>query len=436
MRTPFRFLVLCLATLICPPAIAGAADEVERAPTNETATDEALAPAGEDSSVVGEPDDVPPMAFPADQTPLLQDARAQEAWVRCVRYAQDGDERVRACLEALQREHPDTPFAWRAQGALAVLTSPTQRLSKSSGWQIPPGRLELSSVAGLFGIWSGIAIGVSVTAHGFSEGLDTAILGTGALAIGLGTGLGFGGYHLAESLDLGEGDSRWVASSLVWGTTLGIAAVPPILQNNLQGGAEVSLPLMTIVGGGLLGGTLALTTTQFHRFNSAEVSLINTGGWVGALFGLLTLPSLDAWNVNGTIYGSLAYISATSLGLTTGYLFSQVLDMSWGETLLLDLGAVLGLVSGGTVVFTLTAAGALEALPGEIAVPLVCAGLGVSTLSGLALTGLAIAMSRGGERPVWKMSGWELRPTLGVSHVVLDVARKPVWIVSGPTLVF
>lgn len=381
-----------------------------------------------------DPEDVP-AAENTDETPLLQRAASEAAWQQCVALLEKTGAPTTNCLENLLRDHPHTAAAYRAEGALMWSTMTTARNSSADAWQIPGGRLELSSTAGLFGIWSGIAIGSSISAH-LRPDETLAILGTGALAIGLGTGLGFGGYHLAEQLDLGEGDSRWIASSLVWGTVLGIAAIPPILENNLQGGAEVSLPLMTIVSGGLLGGVLSLGATRFHRFSSAEVSMLNTGGWVGVLFGFLTLPTLEAWNINGAVYGSLSFIAATSLGLTSGFLLSQVLDLNWGETLLLDLGGVLGLVTGGTLLFALTASGALESLPGQIGVPLVSAGLGLSAVSGMALTALSISISRSTERPIWKASGFEIRPTLGPSHVVLDLDRKPTWIFGSPTIVF
>lgn len=381
-----------------------------------------------------DPEDTP-VAKNVDDTPFLQRAQSEAAWQKCVALFEQPNAIANTCLESLRRDHPNTAAAYRAEGALAFIASNPSSMSQAESWQIPAGRLELSSTAGLFGIWSGIAIGSSVSAH-LRPNATLAILGTGALAIGLGTGLGFGGYHLAESLDLEEGDSRWIASSLVWGTVLGIAAIPPILENNIQGGAEVSLPLMTIVSGGLMGGALSLAATRFHRFSSAEVSMLNTGGWVGVLFGFLTLPTLETWNINGALYGSLSFIGATSLGLTSGFLLSQVIDLNWGETLLLDLGGVLGLVTGGTLLFALTASGALESLPGEIAVPLVSAGLGLSTLGGLALTALSISMSRSAERPIWKSSGLEVRPSFGPTHVVLDLERKPVWILGSPTLVF
>lgn len=102
-----------------------------------------------------------------------------------------------------------------------------------------------------------MATGISVIAH-LPEGEPApAIFGTGLLALGLGIGAGFGGYALAESFDMGEGDARLVSSGLVWGTSFGIATLPALFELNLQGGLGVSLPLMTIVTAGLAGGGAA-----------------------------------------------------------------------------------------------------------------------------------------------------------------------------------
>ena len=417
----------------------GSPPPAEKAPSNDSApvtsdaTKESLAAPPIDPEDLTTPDE-------NDETPLLTRAQSEAAWQKCVSLFGNTDAPTKTCLESLRREHPGTAAFYRAEGALSLLAGNPTETRPAQSWEIPAGRLELSSTAGLFGIWAGTAMGISTSAF-LEPDPALAILGTGALAIGVGTGLGFGGYHLAERLDLGEGDSRLVASSLVWGTVLGIAALPPVIETlatnfTLSPAAAVSVPLATIVSGGLAGGALALAATRFGNLSSAEVSMINTGGWVGMLFGFLTLPTLEVWNINSSITGSLSFIGATSLGLTSGYLLSQVLDFNWGETLLLDLGGVLGLVTGGTLLFALTASGALSGLPEQVAVPVVTAGLGLSTLSGLALTALSISMSRSADRPIWKSGGLEVRPSLGLSHVVLDLERKPVWILGSPTIVF
>lgn len=375
-----------------------------------------------------------PVPLPSfGETPLIAEGAALAAWSRCLEPSVRADTvMLRACLEAVIAQHPGTASAYRAEGALVLLSTD----APAGGLEIPAGRLELSSTAGLFGIWNGIAAGVALGAHIPETPPELGILGTGALAVGLGVGYGVGGYFLAEGLNLGEGASRLVASSLVWGTTYGIAAVPPLLELGLTGPLSVSLPLFTVVLGGFAGGALAVGVSQLTELSTPQVSLINTGGWMGALFGLLTLPNLAAFRVESPSVYSLSYITLGTLGLATGVVASRWLELTWGETLLLDLGAVIGLVAGGTAVFALNAAGAFQTLPGTVAVPLTTGGLALGALSGLALTGAGLALFRGPERPVFKLAGLDVEPVLNGPSVVLDLERQPVLVAPGPAFRF
>jgi hypothetical protein len=398
-------------------------DRVEEAPAAapfESPPDPASAPFEEEDAVA----------------PLVERAMADEAWARCFADASPvGRAALRACLADVSTRFSGTPGGLRAEGGLRALSF-DEVPDLPTGLQIPPGRLELSSTAGLFGIWSGIAGGIAVVSHLRGDNPAPAILGTGMLALGLGIGAGIGGYYLADAFDMGEGDSRLVSSGLVWGTTFGLALLPALFELGLPEGFAVSVPLTAIVAAGLAGGAAAFGVTRFARLSSAEVSLVNTGGWLGALFGLLALPNLAAFSVDSPLAYSATYTGVAALGLGLGALASQLLELSWGETLLLDLGAVLGLVGGATLVFSLSAAGAYSTLPGLVSVPLNTGTVGLSALAGLAVTGLGIGLLRGGERPIFRMVGLEIEPALGVPTVALDMARQPVLIVPGPALRF
>lgn len=381
---------------------------------------------------------------PDDTTPLADRGAAELAFAACLATARPeaDDTRLRDCLETLRGAYPATPAAWRAEGALAALRALRPEPEPEGGaFSFPPGRLELSSTAGLFGIWNGITAGIITAIHLPSLSPTIAILGTGALSLGLGVAFGVGGYTLAERFDLSEGDSRLITAGLLWGTVMGIAATPILAERNLPERFNVSVPLLGVVMGGYLGGAASLLVGTRADITPAQVSLLNTGGWVGALFGLLMIPNLEAYRVQQATPYALTFLSAQALGLGAGALASRWLDASWGETLLLDLGGVLGLVASGTLMFTLNAAGAFVSAPGTLLLPLTTGSLMAGTLGGIGVAAAAVSGRRGSERPFFRglraLGGpGTLEPTLAAPSVVLDIARQPVLVMGGPAFRF
>lgn len=375
-----------------------------------------------------------------DTTPLAERGAADLAFAACLATARpsEDDAPLRGCLETLRGAYPGTPAALQAEGALAALRALRPDAADTGAFSFPPGRLELSSTAGLFGIWNGIAAGIITAIH--LPGIDPtlATLGTGALSLGLGMGFGFGGYALAERFDLAEGDSRLITAGLLWGTVMGIAAAPIVAERNLPDRLNVSVPLLGVVAGGYLGGAASLLVGMRADITPAQVSLLNTGGWVGALFGLLMIPNLEAYRVQQATPYALTYLGAQSLGLAAGALASRWLDASWGETLLIDLGGVLGLVASGTLVFALNASGAFVSTPGTLLLPLTTGTLMAGTLGGIAVAAATVSGRRGSERPLFRGPGrgGALEPTLGAPTVVLDIAREPVVVLGGPAFRF
>ena len=431
-----------------PPVIddtAGSADAIDPADAEKDVTHEepAGAPgASEGAAVSADSAGTPEVDGPDVTTPpgdflrLHELAEAETEYAGCLSLVERGAEGdARACLERLIEERRGTTAALKATGSLRVLRLRAPS-APTPGFEIPAGRLELSSVAGLFGVWNGIAGGIIVALHAPELPPAVTILGTGALAVGLGVAYGIGGYYLADALDLGEGDSRLVASSLVWGSTFGIALIPALTAIGISGPLGVSLPIATVVLGGFAGGASALAISQFAELTSAEVSLVNTGGWVGALLGLLALPNLGAFNVSAPAAYSATYISIAAAGLGIGALASQMLDVTWGETLLFDLGAVLGTVAAGTLVFSLNASGLFAGLPGTVAVPLTTGSIAAGTLFGLTATGVGLALFRGPERLVWKLADLDVELVPGSPSFVLDQSGELVFVAPGPGLRF
>lgn len=357
------------------------------------------------------------------------------------------DDEARACLDEVLGYGEDTTAALRVTALRGVLdAAPPAPLEGDvgdgtdeeggRGFAIPPGRLELSSTAGLFGVWNGIAAGIALAPHLPDGNPAGIILGTGALAVGLGIGYGVGGYYLAEALNLGEGDSRLVASSLVWGTSFGIAALPAVLDivqpaDNMA----LTLSLGTVVASGFALGGAGLALATFTDLTTPHVSLINTGGWVGGLFGLLTIASLAPYGPPLPAY-SAGYLAVAGSGLLAGALAGMVLDLSWGETLLLDLGGVLGTVTAAAIVMSVTASGAVNSVPSTVLIPTSSAITAAGTLGGLGLGLAATALFRGDGGSLFKGFGDDVAMLPPMPAFVLDKDGEIAPMMFAPTLVF
>lgn len=459
-----RFTLVVLALLVTSLA---RAETDERAPPSPPRavdpSDVEQGPSVDDppASEVAPPVDVPAPSdavdAPADGDPPVTLRFSREADAKlaaCVPLvAARADTEARACLDEVLRFGDDTTAALRASALVSVLDAeppppppldggapgpvePGDDPRAGARIAIPPGRLELSSTAGLFGVWNGIAAGIAVAPHLPSANPAGLILGTGALAVGLGVGYGVGGYFLADALDLGEGDSRLVASSLVWGTTFGIAALPAILDVlRPEGDVALTLSLGTVVASGFALGGASLALATFTDFTTPHVSLINTGGWVGGLFGLLTIASLAPYAPPLPAY-SAGYLTVAGSGLLLGALSGMVLDLSWGETLLLDLGGVLGTVTAAAIVMSVTASGAVNGVPSTVLIPTSSAITAAGTLGGIGLGLAATTLFRGEGSSVFKSfgEGITMLPPAPAFVVDKDGALAPM--MFAPTLVF
>ncbi len=379
-------MMLCVVALLSLPLVvgedpAGAADNVEPAPAvSAPATDPAPTEPAPTEPAATEPAPTEPApTAPAPTAPLaiealpavVDDADAEAAYQVCNALlhappdpaaapdAIPAERRLRDCFSSVVVQHRGTLAALKADVAVVVLDATAKPPEEAS--LIPPGRLGITTAAGLFGVWNGVA-GGAMTALTIPDINPTGLVaGTGAAAVATGIGFGIGGYLIAEKLQLDEGAARLVASSLVWSTVLGAGVSVAIGSAAADSGFAPQLSLATVVGAGYVGAGATLLLTQYMSFDEAQVAMINSGGIVGAALGIVVdanLASASAGQASPTTL-SLAFVGSTALGLGVGGLLGRRYALTWGEALLCDLGLVLGGVIGGTgsIVFGLATGG-------------------------------------------------------------------------------
>ena len=341
--------------------------------------------------------DTPP---PATTTTPPEGTLATDTFSPCIALAKSGAPRddVTACLAKAERLDPEGLNGVRATAALTMLEA--IQTGEQGGVFGDPGRLELVGVAGVFGVWNAIAIGTTaaVTAEadpGFS------FLGIAGLALVSGVGFGYGGYLLGEAAELDEGGAKLVSSGLVWGSNMGIAAAT-IAAENLQpetAGGSLAVVLLPVVAMGYVGGAVGFGAAKVGRFDAAQVSMVNSGGALGSFVGGMVAINMAERGVEGVTPYALTYMAGNAAGLVGFGILSNTLDLSWGETIIGDLGMVAGGTAGG-----LGMVGALLIIGGDSNTPFVALTTGASSLGAMGgyAAGVAAAIalrSRGVEAP-------------------------------------
>ena len=409
-------VVLALVFGIGARAVRAAPDEPSAAPVEATGAALVSDPASSEVSA-------PPAAHGARSADaaFTRDQQADAALHACLQLAQTPGTpaAVRACFADVATSFADTLAATRAAASVTLLDA--QAIAASVGAApsdgppplLAPGRIELVGVSGIFGVWNAIAGGIVVGLQLPNANGGVLFLGTSAAALGLGVGAGVGGYFLGEALSLSEGDARVTASGLLWGTNLGIAlqgALMPTLFP-LGGNTSTSLSLGTVVAGGWTVGLLGLASTRFAHLDGPQVSLLNSGGIMGSFLGGMVLVNLATRNVQGNWPYALTYMGGNVAGLAAGYALGRVLDLSWGETLIGDLGMVLG----GVVTSTATA-GTLLLIGGNadgvVVGTIITSAASMGVVGGYA-AGLAVVSAlRGAKKAVWRtaLDGVVLEP--------------------------
>lgn len=358
-----------------------------------------------------------------------ENAEANLAYETCLRSARNDEAKlVRRCFDGVATRWPDTLAAVRARANVSLLDVEME-LGKQT-W-LPPGRLELVGVAGLFGVWNAIAGGVVVASNVDGGNPGALLLGVSAASLALGVGFGVGGGFIGDALKLDEGASRLVASGLVWGTNMGIGLLPVVFSVDTRGNGTAAV--LTVLGGGWAGGLGALALTNVLDLDATGVSMVNSGGIWGSVVGGMVMINLVNAGVQQSAAYSAAYVGSNVLGLVGGGLLSQVVTATWGETLIFDLGAVIG---GSVLGFGSFGAMISVGAPGEVQTTVITSAVGVGVLGGYAAGMVAVAMLRDVEMPLLRPFGATIKPTTPKPIAALDMKGQPVAMMPVMALAF
>ena len=396
------------------------------ATTETTETTAPAAPADPSSQPQG-----PAHAEASATAPAAAATAPVTSFAACLALAQGGTQPtpLLLCLDTVVREAPDSIDAVRAAAAKTMVeaallnpwpaAAPLNPGAPTSDPFGPPGRLELVGIAGLFGVWNGVALALAASPVVLADSANSgglSLLGTSALALAGGVGFGVGGYFLGDALHLDEDGARLVGSGLLWGSNMGIAGSVLIFDLlKPQGNALLLVALAPIVAMGYVGGGLGLAAAKFGRFDAGQISLLNSGSTMGSILGGMVAINLLAQPSYGVIPPTLAYMLGNASGVLAFGLLGNIVDLTWGQTVIADLGMVLG----GTVL-GLGTVGALSFLPANapacsLATPMITGAISVGVVGGYA-AGLAIAMAVGGPKTP-QPSALSLTPATGA---VLD----------------
>jgi len=300
---------------------------------------------------------------------------------------------ARLCLDALSQNHPEHQAeidrVRRVLDATAPKSAPVVEEPPIEASPAPPrddsplpaflspGRLELAAVSGIYGVWAGVTAGLFL---GFNSdqylwNIDPSliILTTGGAGVGLGLAALAGGYVVADALDIDQGNAWAYTAGMTWGTSFAISALPVFYDAGvvpwwLTDEVNAGLPLL----GGGIGAATAFGLSLVVDPELPEVSMMNTGGWTAGAAGLLVGLNAVLWSEQASHQPTtvaLTYVAGKTVGLGLGLLASQFIDYTWGETLLGDVGVVLGALLFGSGAFAFVASPfsepTLEALIGH-----------------------------------------------------------------------
>ncbi len=394
-----------------PPDAAAAVDAAVAAePATTTTTTAPL--------VVEPPPPPPPAALPGST-----DA-ADAAYARCLASARVDDPKlVERCFLDIVTAHPDSLAAVRANANASLLKIEHEVANSAAekGW-LPPGRLEFVGVGGLFGVWNAIAGGIVVGSNIRSGNPGVLLLGTAGASLALGVGFGIGGAMLGESLHLDEGASKLVASGLVWGTNAGIGLLPVVFTADPTGNGTSAI--LTVLGAGWIGGLATLALTNVLDVDAPSVSMINSGGVWGSVVGGMVMLNLVNNGVTQSGAYSAAYIGSTVAGLVGGGLLSTTMKPTYAETLIFDLGAVVGgsVLGLGTV-------GTLALMSTEnnsLLTPIVTSAVSAGVLGGYAAGIATVSLLRAVDAPLFVLP----KQATPLPTNVVDSAGQPVPIVN------
>lgn len=297
---------------------------------------------------------VPKLVMPSPNKTLIlqEDTTADVLLQKCMQQWKEGarDEAVR-CMRMVMEISPQSSAAYRAQTLLTFTSVQPAMMGTSNPATgnngIKPGRIEIAALSSLFGVWNGIGLTIML-AQTFSLDPSLSFLIAAASGAGLGVALGFAGFSIAENWDLSEASSRLLASSLVWGSVYGLYLIPSLINF----GSTVPV-VGAVLAGGYLGAAGAGAVISLTELDTAQVSMINTGGILGTFGGILLLVNFSELTSSQPLFASAFLMAGTTLGLVGGGAAGQMLQYEWGETLLCDGGMLVGGLLGGAASFAI-----------------------------------------------------------------------------------
>jgi hypothetical protein len=327
-------------------------------PPPDTASDAAVA------------DDQEPAATETDEkSEAFDDAAFDERMDRCITLLESNDVKgARTCLDELKAAAPERERELAPVYRLVDATPEVAPIGGEAGQLmmpafLKPGRLELAAVSGIYGVWAGVTTGLLL---GFNSdqylwNIDPSIiiLTTGGAGVGLGLAGLTAGYVVADTLDVDQGHAWSYTAGMTWGTSYAISALPLLYDLHavpwwLTDEVNAGLPLL----GGGIGAASAFGLALVVDPDIAEVSMMNTGGWTAGLTGFLVGMNAILWSEQQSYQPTtmaMSYMVGKTVGLGVGLAASQIIDYTWGETLLGDVGVILGGLLFGSGAFAFVA---------------------------------------------------------------------------------
>jgi hypothetical protein len=344
--------ILASATLL-----AVSTSRAEPATPPESAPAASSSPASEAESPARAAASSEPASAPAPARVVEAKAEATDAgWELYSRafdaYLQGELAESRRLLDAIQREQAGHPAAKRARATEQLLEKMQrgERPGTEVAPQAPAGpqpmtrqqlgallrnespsalaRAELAIIQTINGIGVGAEACVAADCHSTQLGIGLAITG-GALGLGLSLGLTRDGITPGRALATNTGSA--------WGFWNGLALVISNDLSDQKAGA-------TLMAGQLLGTAAGLGASLVLHPSAGDVALGTTGGlWSGVLALLVINAAKTDWEDNKIVRAVLA---ASDLGFVAGASLSNLFPMSRSRTLILDSGALLGMLLG------------------------------------------------------------------------------------------
>lgn len=294
---------------------------------------------------------------------LRPSPEANKAYAACLQPDMGGVAMAR-CMRALEKAHPNTDAAMRAAGATDVLKLQLKSMPEDTAEDRQhQAAYELAGWGGAFALWNGVAAHImtaDVVGRAFGDAAAAGLAYYALTTAAVTAGGAYGAYKLGDVMKVNAAGSQLTGSSLVWGTIAGVAATNWLnnaLPDDFDAGWRMRLSLMTVMAGGWLAGGSALAFGGRTELTPGQVSVWNSGGWLGASFGLtagltyLTAnPSFDSRPSN---VAAALFVLGTGAGMASTLLLPENLKLRRGTVFLADVAGVgaglVGALSAGAV---------------------------------------------------------------------------------------